>query len=375
MPAPKTSPRPEEAPPYRKSPAIRLLLVGPSSQKLLGGQEVQLDQLANDWSEDELVIASAVTYQPNLPSFLEFVEPVPVLRTIVRFPFYMASLWRAISEAEIVHAFSASRSSFLIATLPALLVARLRGRKTIVNYRSSRAFAHLKASAVSRTAISRTDCVVVASQYLANIFQHFGIQAYVVRNTVDLLQFPFHVRRPLRPRLLCTRNFYDCCGVDLVIRAFCKMKETFPEARLWLAGTGPQGPALRRLVQELRLEGVQFAGRVDRDAIGGLYAASDVFINASRNDNAPVSILEAFASGLPVITTAAGGIPEIVEQEVTGLLSEVGDWQGLAENAVRLLRQQALAEELSRRAHEKLQQHSWPVIRNRWLAIYESLCG
>jgi len=68
---------------------------------------------------------------------------------------------------------------------------------------------------------------------------------------------------------------------------------------------------------------------------------SDIFINASRNDNAPVSILEAFASGLPVITTAAGGVPEIVEQEVTGLPSEVGDWQGLAENLVRLLRQQA----------------------------------
>ncbi len=87
----------------------------------------------------------------------------------------------------------------------------------------------------------------------------------------------------------------------------------------------------------------------------------------------PVSILEAFASGLPVVTTAAGGIPYMVTHEVTGLLSEVGDCEGLANNALRLLQDPILAQLLAQNAHEAAKQCSWTAVRTRWLAVYESL--
>ena len=89
----------------------------------------------------------------------------------------------------------------------------------------------------------------------------------------------------------------------------------------------------------------------------------------------PVSILEAFASGLPVTTTAAGGIPHMVDHEVTGLLCEVGDCEGLANNVLRLLQDQPLAQALAHNAHEAVQQCSWTPVRKRWLAVYESLQG
>lgn len=352
----------------------RVALVGPSSRNLLGGQEVQLDQLASAWSADSAVALCVVRYQPNLPTFLRTVENIPLLRTIVRSPFYLTSLFKATKEAEIVHAFSGSHSSFLIATLPALLVARLRGKNTVVHYHSCKALQHLTASAISRALLSRTNCIIVVpSAYLARVFGQFGLRASIVPNTIALDAFPFRPRKPVRPLLLCTRNFYDCCGVDIVIRAFSEVKRAFPKASLSLVGGGTQEQALRRLVQELQVEGVQFAGRVERDKIASVYAGNDIFINGSVDDNAPVSILEASASGLPVVTSDAGGVLYLVQHEVTGLLSKVGDWKALANNVLRVLQDERLAEKLSRNAYKAVQQHSWEAVRTRWLEVYTSL--
>lgn len=353
---------------------LRLALVGPSARNLLGGQEVQLDQLASGWFGDRTVALSVVRYQPDLPTFLKPIESLPLLRTIVRSPFYLSSLFKATKEAEIVHAFSGSHSSFLIATLPAVLIARLRGQNAVVHYHSRNALQHLTSSAFSRAVLSGTNCtIVVPSAYLASVFGQFGLRARIVPNTVALDEFPFRIRKSARPLLLCTRNFYDYCGVDIVIRAFSEVKRVVPEASLCLVGSGTEEQALRRLVRELQVEGVHFAGRVERHQIASVYAGSDIFINGSLNDNDPVSILEAFASGLPVISSAAGGIPYLVDDGVTGLLCEVGNWKALANNVLRVVQDERLAEKLSNNAYKAVQQHRWEAVRTRWLEVYTSL--
>jgi len=146
-----------------------------------------------------------------------------------------------------------------------------------------------------------------------------------------------------------------------------------PAARLYLVGKGKEERCLRRLITELHLHDVEFSGAISRDRIPEMYANADIFINASRGDNMPVSILEAFASGMPVVTTAAGGIPQMVTHEVTGLLSEVGDYEGLANNALRLLEVPILAQRLAQNAHEAAKQCSWSAVRTRWLEVYQSL--
>jgi hypothetical protein len=87
----------------------------------------------------------------------------------------------------------------------------------------------------------------------------------------------------------------------------------------------------------------------------------------------PVSILEAFASGTPVVTTAPEGIRYIVEHERTGLLSDPGDWNGLAQNVCRLLKDPILASSLAHNAFEESQRYSWKKVREQWLEIYRSL--
>lgn len=351
------------------SPA-RVALVGPSLRGWLGGQEVQLDSLARCWTGDDSVQIVVIPNNPKLPPALAPGERVPVLRTLLRFPLYLNSLWRGTRHADIVHAFSASHSSFLLSPLPACLVGRFHGKKTIIHYHSRRAGEHLRDSAIARWLLRRIDAIVVPSTYLADVFQEFDLRAIVIPNVVDLEQFPYRPRVPLRPLLLCTRNFDHYCGVDDVVRAFCRVQATVPEARLCLVGKGPEEQSIRRLAAELRLDDVEFAGAISRNRIHEFYGRADIFINASRTDNAPVSILEAFASGLPVTSSAAGGIPHMLTHEVTGLLSEVEDVEGLANNVLRLLSSPVLAAELTRNAHETAKQCAWTAVRKLWLEIY-----
>jgi len=354
-------------------PPLRVVIVGPSLRRLFGGQEVQANLLVRHWQDDAAVKVLFVPNDPVLPQWLSWVERIAYLRTLVRLPLYLAALWRATKDSDIVHAFSASHSSFLLAPMPAWLIAQRLGKKVLINYHSGKAGDHLRRSAVARAILRRADAIVVASAYLVQIFREFGLKAHVVPNIVDSSQFFHRPRHSLQPLLLCTRNFESCYGIDQVVRAFAEVKNIFPSARLCLVGKGPEENTIRRLVDELGVREVEFAGSIARDRIGEFYAGADIFVNASQVDNMPGSILECFASGLPVVTTSAGGIPYLVEHERTGLLCETGDWQGLASNVVRLLRDEALAFNLIRNGYERSSMYRWERVRTAWLNVYQSL--
>jgi len=289
---------------------------------------------------------------------------------------YLGSLWRDLKDVEIAHIFSASYWSFLVAPLPAWLVARLRGKKTVIHYHSGEARDHLVRFRSVRPVLEDSDRLVVPSGYLAHVFHEFGLEAQVVPNIVDLAQFSFREHKPVRPRLVCTRGFHPYYCLDVVVRVFAEIQQSYREATLDLVGKGPLESQIRNLVQELKLSGVNFAGAVPHREIARFYDAADIFINASRLDNMPVSILEAFASGTPVVTTAPDGMSYLVEHERTGLLSPPGDAEALAKNVMRLLSNPELAARLALNAHEEMQRYAWETVRQQWLELYRSLqCG
>jgi glycosyltransferase involved in cell wall biosynthesis len=221
--------------------------------------------------------------------------------------------------------------------------------------------------------LSRADGVVVPSGYLVDVFREFGLDASVVPNLIDLSQFRYRERKPLRPHLICTRGFFDYYCVDVVVRAFADVKKEFPEAQLDLVGGGPLEAEVRRLVESLNLAGVNFAGVSSRQHIGEFYDRADIFINASRLDNMPVSVIEAFGAGTPVVSTSPESMPYLVKHEETGLLSKVGDEKSLAANVIRLLRDPELANRLAENAHKQSQEYVWEKIRGQWLALYRDV--
>jgi glycosyltransferase involved in cell wall biosynthesis len=352
--------------------ALRVAIVA-ASMRYVGGHSVQADLLIRSWQHDSAVEVSFIPVDPAFPRMLAPLERVRFLRTLAREPIYLASLWRAFRHADIAHIFSASYWSFLVSPAPAWLLARMRGVKTLINYHSGEARGHLRRSRTAVPILRGADQLVVPSDYLVDVFREFELEAKAVPNIVDLERFSFRLREPLRPHLICTRGFHPYYGVDVVVRAFAQVKQTYPEAKLCLVGGGPTEADIRKLVREMKLDGVDFAGTASRQRIGRLYDQADIFINASWLDNMPISILEAFVCGTPVVTTAAEGIRYLVEQERTGLLSEPGDWEALAGNVIRVLRDGELAASLASRAYEESRRYRWEAVREQWLDVYRAL--
>ena len=133
---------------------------------------------------------------------------------------------------------------------------------------------------------------------------------------------------------------------DLLIQAFRPIKTTMPEARLLLVGDGPEREALAQLSRRLGLcEHVHFAGyRSDRERC---LAAMDVFTLSSDSEGTPLALLEAWAARLPVVATAVGGLRELIEHGLTGLLVPPGDSERLARALQRLLADEALRQTLA----------------------------
>jgi glycosyltransferase involved in cell wall biosynthesis len=354
---------------------VRVGIVAPTLN-YVGGQAVQADLLIKHWENDPQVQVRFVPIDPKLPRAVAWTQRLRFVRTFARMPFYWIELWRSLREVDIAHVFSASYWAFLLAPLPALVVARLQGKKTLINYHSGEARDHFSSWRTALPILRCANARVVPSVYLANVFKEFGLHADVVPNFVDLNQFRYRRRDPLRPRMLCSRGFGAYYSVDLVVRAFAAVRTEFPDARLCLLGQGEQESRIRQVVRELGLSAdVEFAGSVSRDRIARYYDEADIFMNASWLDNMPLSILEAFASGTPVATTAPEGIKYLVEHERTGLLSEPGDCEALARNVLRMLRCPAFALYLAEQACKESRRYSWEAVRDQWLEVYKRLVG
>jgi L-malate glycosyltransferase len=351
---------------------LKVAIVAPSL-RYVGGQAVQGELLLRLWRDDPDVEVTFVAVDPPLPRILAWAEGIPGLRTLLREPIYFLHLWCGLRDVDIAHIFSASYWSFLLAPAPAWLVARLRGKCTLINYRSGEAREHMQRFRSASFVLSRVDKIVTPSGYLVDVFREFGLKAVVVPNVVDLTQFHYRERKPLRPRLVCTRGFSTYYSVDVVVRAFALVTKSYPDATLDLVGGGPLEADVRKLVADLRLSGVKFSGVASRDNIGKCYDDADIFINASWLDNMPVSIIEAFAAGTPIVTTSPESIPYLVDNERTGLLSPVGDEKALAENVLRLLRDPDLAARIALNAYQESSKFTWQAVRGQWLNVYRRL--
>jgi glycosyltransferase involved in cell wall biosynthesis len=324
------------------------------------------------WHGDPEIQASLLPVNPDAPGPLRALQRVKYVRTATTQLVYLPSLVRRLRHADVVHVFSASYSSFLLAPWPAVQVARLLGKPVLLNYHSGEAPDHLARSAVARRTLASVDVNVVQSRFLQDVFAAFGIRSRIIPNVVDLQRFRFRERRRLRPRLVSTRNLEPHYNVACTLRAFQLVQRRHPDATLTLVGTGSEETPLRTLARELRLEGVTFAGRMPPDAIWRAYAEADIYVQTPSIDNMPISVLEAYASGLPVVATAAGGVPAMLTDGETGLLAPLDDHAAIAAAVLRLLNDPPLAARLATQARAQCESYTWPAVRGSWVDAYRS---
>jgi glycosyltransferase involved in cell wall biosynthesis len=341
-----------------------------ASHDILGGHAVQARALMEGLRGE----GYPVTFLPINPSFpvgLRRLRQLPYVRTILNQVLYLLSLLR-FRGADIIHVFSASYWSFLLGPAPAILAGRLLGKRVVLHYHSGEAEDHLAHWGVLvHPWLRLVDELVVPSEYLRTVFAAHGYLPHVIPNVVDTSSFCYRERTPLRPKLLSTRNLDPYYQVDNTLHAFAVVKAQYPEASLTVAGYGSEENRLRRLAASLGGDGIRFLGRVEPAAMPDLYEDADIFVNSSILDNQPVSVLEAFASGLPVVSTGTGDIARMVRDGETGLIVPPGDPPAMAKGVASLLEDPDRARLMARRARHKVEQFTWSGVKREWAAVYE----
>jgi glycosyltransferase involved in cell wall biosynthesis len=351
---------------------LRVCIIA-ASLDILGGQAIEAQRILKGMHDEPSVEMSFLPINPRLPGVLRRLQDIKYVRTIVTSLLYWALLLIRVPRTDVLHVFSASYFSFLLAPTPAILVAKLYRKKIVLNYHSGEAEDHLARWRTAFPIMRLADVIVAPSKYLVDVFARFGLAAHSVGYSIETDRFRFRERKPLRPVFLSNRNHERLYNIGCILRAFALVQRRVPEARLVLGGDGSQHAALQRLAQELGLRHTEFVGRIEPEEMPAYYDAADIFLNSSNIDNMPISILEAFAAGLPVVTTNAGGIPYIVADGETGLLVQREDHEALADRAIRLLEDPELAGRIASKAHEQSRRYRWVAVRKGWLEIYRGV--
>lgn len=181
-------------------------------------------------------------------------------------------------------------------------------------------------------------------------------------------------RPPGRPVVLFAGRLRTRKGVAVLVEAFSRLRREHPEATLVVAGDGEQRAALEAQVRALGLGGaVRFAGAQPRSAMPGWYAAADLFCLPSLYEGFPLAILEAMAAGLPVVATAVSGIPEAVEDGVTGRLVPPEDATALARTLAELAADPEAARRMGEAGRSRVEAElSIPRIAAAYLELWEN---
>jgi glycosyltransferase involved in cell wall biosynthesis len=349
----------------RGSKGLRIGLVGPLPPPA-GGMATQCQQLYELLRREGLDVALVQTNAPYRPQWIGAFRGV---RALFRLVPYLFALRRMCARSDVVHLLAA----------PAVWVARMRHVPVIINYRGGDAERFLRAAPrwVGATMRAAQACIV-PSEFLRRIFAGHAISATIIPNVVDLDLFRPRAGQPSGngTHIVVTRNLEAIYAIDDALRALALVVERYPEVRLTIAGEGPEREPLEAMAAQLGLGGrVRFAGRLERSAVAQLYREADVMVNPSRIDNMPNSILEAYASGVPVVSTNVGGVPFIAREGETALLVAPRSPHALADGICRLIGDRALAGKLAANGLREVERYRWSEVGGEWIRLYKRLSG
>ena len=347
---------------------MRIAFIAPSTEILGGHTTIARELMHGLRSERDEVLF--VPINPGFPRGLRWIRRHRYARTILNEACYLPTLLR-LRRADVVHIFSASYWGFVLAPIPAILVARSFGKRVVLNYQSGEAQDHLaRWGPLVHPWLRMVDELVVPREYLRGIFAQHGYRTRVIHNIVDTSRFRYRERRILQPRLLSNRNLGPYYAVDNTLEAFARVRARYPDATLTVAGYGSEEGRLRALAASLGVPGIRFVGRVEPEAMPRLHDEADIYLNSSVVDNQPVSVLEAFASGLPVVSTGTGDLAAIVRGGETGLSVPSRDPGAMADAIMTLLGNPERATAMARRARHEVDQYTWSHVRHEWAAVH-----
>ena len=282
-------------------------------------------------------------------------------------------LWTATlrrGEYDLAHLDVFSGDAFAWAEAAALVLDRLR-RPWVATLRGGALpeFAAGRAERVRRL-LSRARAVAAPSRYLQREMSAYRADIQVIPNGLDVARYPFRLRSAAAPRIVWLRAFHSMYRPTDAPLVLARLGAGIPNARLTMIGPDKGDGSLeatRRAAAELGVaDRVEIVPGVPKAEVPERLSRADVFLNTTGVDNVPVSLLEALACGLCVVTTSAGGIPDLVRSEQTALLAPADDADALAAAVRRVVSEPGLAARLSANARLDAESFDWSNVLPLW---------
>ncbi|MCF7560304.1 glycosyltransferase family 4 protein [Sabulilitoribacter multivorans] len=232
----------------------------------------------------------------------------------------------------------------------------------------------LKTSPVLSKAIFNNAHINVApSIFIKRKFEEFAVLNVInIPNSIELAKYPFKQRNYSKVKLLWVRSFSKIYNPLLAIRVLKMLKDDNLEAELCMVGPDGDGSFLeaRELAKQSKVD-VTFTGKLSKKEWISLSTNYNFFINTTNFDNMPVSVIEAMALGLPVISTNVGGMPFLIENGKEGVLIEPNSVESFVDAIKELHSTPDKANQIALSARKRVENFDWNIVKNQWIKLLQ----
>lgn len=214
---------------------------------------------------------------------------------------------------------------------------------------------------------------VSPSKYLLDQFIRSGIKSIShIPNTIEIANYQFKSRKEIEPKILWVRSFSEIYNPMLALKILESLNEKGIVAELCMVGPEKDG-TLTRCKEYAKKNGlpVSFTGKLSKREWIKLSRDYDIFINTTNFDNMPVSVIEAMALGLPVISTNVGGMPYLIEHDKTGILVPPNDEAIFVDAILKLMTYPEKASSLTIEARKQVEQYDWEIVKHKWFELLD----
>ena len=221
----------------------------------------------------------------------------------------------------------------------------------------------------------RAKIIVCPSTYYYNFFKPLSFPVRLIPNSIDIQNYKFKHRKKLKPNLLWVRSIHNIYNPVMAIIVLYRVKQNYPDAQLCIVGPVKNKNTLEKLetkIIQLKLHNnIMFTGRLSKKEWSELSQEYDIFINTSNIDNTPITLMEAMALGLPIVSTNVGGIPYLIDDSETGLLIEPNDSDQMTNKILDLISGKIDGGYLIRNARKKISNMDNKEIIKKWYQVID----
>lgn len=228
-----------------------------------------------------------------------------------------------------------------------------------------------------RKLFSCANVITSTSDYLKENLNSFSQDIKIIPNAIEIQNYPFDLRGKPRPKVVWLRAFHNIYNPSMVPEILSVLRSNGIKANCIMVGPDKDDGSLQNMLEvatKLNVKDqIEVVPGVPKAKVPGELSRGDIFLNTTNYDNTPVSVIEAMACGLCVVSTDVGGLPYLLEDGVDALLVPPDDPDAMAAAVLRLLKEPNLASKLSQNARKKAEGFDWSIVLPMWEKLFKQI--